>query len=372
MNKINGLISSGFDVTLFVNSNSDSKTNWNVVYGYRVDKNAKLYQSLKTLSILILLLIKAPNASIRFYGNERKSGHSFIDALQNLYLSAHILQYKMDFLHFSFAALAIRKENVAKSIGAQMSVSLRGYDINVYPLKNPGCYHILWKTTDKVHSISNDLYHKAILLGLPKDKPYRIIPPAVDITFFRKGDNERILHSPFVFFTTSRLTPVKGLSVAIDAMNILKNEGLKFQYHIAGEGELKKELTEQIVKYGLEDSVFLDGEKNKEELRLFYQSCSIYLQPSLEEGFCNSVLEAQACGALCIVSDAGGLPENVLHEQTGWVVSKGRAELIAKQVTEVLRAPESVLNSVRKNAMDRVAAEFNLEKQQNDFMEFFQ
>ena len=47
------------------------------------------------------------------------------------------------------------------------------------------------------------------------------------------------------------------------------------------------------------------------------KNSDVYIQSSVQEGFGNAVLEAQASGLCCIVSDAEGLSENVLNEKTG-------------------------------------------------------
>ena len=59
----------------------------------------------------------------------------------------------------------------------------------------------------------------------------------------------------------------------------------------------------------------------------FYKKADIYIQYSIEEGFCNAVLEAQSMGVLTIVSDASGLIENVVDGKTGWVVPKRRTKV---------------------------------------------
>ncbi|MBK7870836.1 MAG: glycosyltransferase family 4 protein [Saprospiraceae bacterium] len=71
------------------------------------------------------------------------------------------------------------------------------------------------------------------------------------------------------------------------------------------------------------DIGFICRESAARANQTYYEKADIYLQYSIQEGFCNAVLEAQAMGLLCIVSDAEGLPENILHGQTGWVVPKG-------------------------------------------------
>jgi colanic acid/amylovoran biosynthesis glycosyltransferase len=113
------------------------------------------------------------------------------------------------------------------------------------------------------------------------------------------------------------------------------------------------------------------GSVPHQEIRGYYKEADIYLQYSIQEGFCNAVLEAQAMGLLSIVSDAEGLPENVLHGRTGWVVPKRSPGLLAKKIEHVLGTSDEKLNQIRENAMARVKKEFNLEKQSQKFHSFF-
>ena len=87
-------------------------------------------------------------------------------AIKNLIINCHILGKSIDWLHFGFATMGVRRENVAQALGAKSAVSLRGFDISLYPYKHMGCYDLLWDKIDKVHTISEDLYQKALHLGL--------------------------------------------------------------------------------------------------------------------------------------------------------------------------------------------------------------
>ena len=46
-----------------------------------------------------------------------------------------------------------------------MGVNLRGYDVDIYPLKNQSCYSLMWKKVDKVHSFPITL-RKSKKIGL--------------------------------------------------------------------------------------------------------------------------------------------------------------------------------------------------------------
>src|SRR5690554_1079396 len=113
------------------------------------------------------------------------------------------------------------------------------------------------------------------------------------------------------------------------------------------------------------------GRVPHEQVQKELEAADVYLQYSLQEGFCNAVLEAQAMGKLCIVSDGGGLSENVLHEQTGWVVPKYSPELLAEQIKKVLLMADHEKSKITQNAVNRVREEFNVQKQQREFLEFY-
>ena len=96
------------------------------------------------------------------------------------------------------------------------------------------------------------------------------------------------------------------------------------------------------------------------------------MQYSLSEGFCNAVLEAQAMGCLCIVSDGGALPENVVHEKSGWVVPKQQPELLAKKLIEIIHMNDKEKHKISKFARQRVIEHFNLKDQAKAFKGFYE
>ena len=69
-----------------------------------------------------------------------------------------------------------------------------------------------------------------------------------------------------------------------------------------GEGPLEEDIKRQVAEAGLTDHViFLGSRKNVNE---FYSAADMFLFPSLHEGLGIVVIEAQASGLPCIVSDA--------------------------------------------------------------------
>ncbi len=171
--------------------------------------------------------------------------------------------------------------------------------------------------------------------------------------------------------TVSRLHWQKGLDYTLEALAMLHHEGLDFRYTIIGDGSEYERLSFTAHQLGIADRVHFAGRLPHDAVKKAMEEADIYLQYSVQEGFCNAVLEAQAMGLLCIVSDAEGLPENVLHGVTGWVVPKRRPELLARQIETVLQMPAAEHERIRRQAVERVRREFNLEKQRKEFLEFY-
>ena len=366
--KISGLVQNGYIITLFINKNAKEKLTLHesVKIYLQPDVNKKI----RLLINLLRFLVCYPLLSLKYIRLERLSNRSWREIFKNVIINSHILTKKLDWIHFGFATMGIQRENVASAIGAKSAVSFRGYDIGLYPHKHPNCYSLLWQKIDKVHTISDDLYQKAVDLGLDPKIPYEKITPAINLDFF-KSNIDKDLHNPLRILTVGRLTWKKGYEYALKALVLLKNAQINFEYHIVGEGHYREAIMYSIYQLGLTKNVMLTGQNPPLEVKNEMEWADIYIQPSIQEGFCNAVLEAQAMGLLCIVTDADGLSENVLDGKTGWVVPKRSPEELSKKIINILTMDDDRLNQIRKYAAKRVINEFNLEFQNQLFRDFY-
>lgn len=62
-------------------------------------------------------------------------------------------------------------------------------------------------------------------------------------------------------------------------------------------------------KYNIADKVELLGSLPHHEVRNVLCRGHIFLNTSLTEAFCIAILEAAACGLLCVSTNVGGIPE---------------------------------------------------------------
>ena len=369
ISKIKGLQKNGHEVVLFVQTNPNYFNLCKVVIQPKIKSFYITFSSFQLLFKMFLYFKR----TLFFVKEEKKEGRTVLNSIKKMLLNQHILFYQnLSWLHYGFATLAIGRENVASAMGAKLAVSLRGFDIGIYPLKHPSCYKLLWGKVDKLHVISNDLLALACENGFDKNKPYQKITPAIDVSFFENIGGKKKGSTVFTIMTIGRLHWKKDYESTLLALKEVKNRGMKFRYYIIGEGVEKEKLLYLIHELGLIDEVVFVGKISQKEILNYFKKSDLYIQYSLQEGFCNAVLESQAMGVLPIVSNAEGLSENVLHNQTGWVIEKNKTKLLANKISEVFNTSEEKKEQMRSIAINRVKAQFNIKKQEQEFLEFYQ
>lgn len=367
--KIKGLRSSGNDVVLFCSKNPHDFRGCTIKI--LPHKNSNILKQTFMLIKVYFGLITYFNTISRFIKLERKDGISWSVILKRVYFYAPIFKENIDWLHFGFGSLAIGAENIARSKQAKMAVSFRGLDIGVYPLKFPNCYNKLWQKVTKIHVISNDIKELLYKNGFDNQAKVTKITPAINVEFF-SSDEKFDYKTPIKIVSVARLHWKKGLDYTLEALSILKIKGVKFQYCIIGEGSEEEALKYDAYRFGLQNEVKFLGKLDQLAIKEELAKSHIYLQYSVQEGFCNAVLEAQSMGLLCIVSDAEGLSENIVDGKSGWVVPKRNPNLLVNKILEVIDLPDQGKELIRKYAVKRVADQFNLKKQEEEFIQFYE
>lgn len=365
--KIKGLQSHGFEVALFVNNYAkNASLNCEIIIAPKFSKNKGKNTFVGLLCLLKVVLFHYNNTQ-NLYQLDKKEGLSFSKRMKSIVLNSHLLTQKLDWLQFGFGTMAIDRENVAAAIGAKMAVSFRGFDHYVYPLKNKECYETLFSKKVKYHVLSNGMKNDLIKQSISKDKIVTITP-AINTALF---SSKSIFKSKNNFITVARLHWIKGLDYTLEALSILHKKGIDFSYTIIGDGKEKERLQFLVHQLDLQDKVFFLGKLEHKEIQNQLDKATYYIQYSLQEGFCNAVLEAQAMGLICIVSDAEGLSENVINVKTGFVVPKRNSEALATKLIEVMNLPEVEKEILATNAIERIKTNFTIESQVNQFIDFY-
>jgi len=162
------------------------------------------------------------------------------------------------------------------------------------------------------NSIKKDLCEA---FDIPPDK-VAVTPEAPRPVFKRREDPELLrrlgIEGDFILFVGT-IEPRKNLRQLVKAFDqMLRNTSLSPKLVIAGgKGWMMDDFGQFIDKQGVTDRVCLTGYLQDEELCTLYSTCTVFIYPSLYEGFGLPPLEAMACGAPVITSRTPALMETV-------------------------------------------------------------
>lgn len=140
----------------------------------------------------------------------------------------------------------------------------------------------------------------------------------------------------FLFFFSGRLDYSKNLVRVIRAFSKLQTD-VNYKFVIAGNGILKKYLTEKIEKLGLSQNVKLAGFISNEDLVNHFNSADVIVYLPINEPFGLVPIEAMACGKPSIVSSFGGPSETITDGKTGFLVNPLNVPEITKKLDFILK-----------------------------------
>ncbi len=141
----------------------------------------------------------------------------------------------------------------------------------------------------------------------------------------------------FVVGAVARLERVKGLEVLIQAAEAVTVALPQARFLVVGDGPQRAALSAQVRRLGLEGRVILAGRRN--DVPQVLPALDLFVLPSLSEALGIAAIEALASGLPVVASRVGGLPEVVVHGETGWLVPPGDAARLAEAILYVAAHP---------------------------------
>jgi glycosyltransferase involved in cell wall biosynthesis len=182
----------------------------------------------------------------------------------------------------------------------------------------------------------------------------RVIPEAANGHFRRltnDGDLQEVeerrrrFGTPFLLYVGG-VSPHKNLGLLVDVLADLRSQATYRDCRLVLVGDYQRDvfyssyetLRRKAAELGLTDAVVFTGYVTDAELVYLYNAASVFVLPSLCEGFGLPALEAMACGTPVVASAAGSLPEVV--GDAGLLCEAGDPLAFRKAVERILRDPE--------------------------------
>jgi glycosyltransferase involved in cell wall biosynthesis len=193
--------------------------------------------------------------------------------------------------------------------------------------------------------------------GLPPDKIV-VTPEAPPPGFTRLSDAQRLplppgVVEPFVL-AVGNLEPRKNLRRLIEAFGLgVREHGFLGQLVLVGQAHMRAGDARLAAREaGVESRVVFTGFVTQDNLALLYNRASLFVYPSLYEGFGLPPLEAMACGCPVLASNVTAMPE-VLGD-AALLVNPLSVAALAEGMMAVLSRPELAAN-LREKGLTRAA-----------------
>ena len=154
----------------------------------------------------------------------------------------------------------------------------------------------------------------------------------VDAESVRQKANEFVPDYPkdkLILCSCGRITPVKGYDLAVEAAEILKQNGLDFKWYFVGDGVDRPKIEALISEKRLQDYIEITGLQDNPYP--YIKNCDIYVQPSYEEAYGLTIIEAQILGKTVVsTSTVGG--QSIIHDGENGVIADINSESIAQKI----------------------------------------
>src|SRR4051812_10971850 len=164
-----------------------------------------------------------------------------------------------------------------------------------------------------------------------------VIPVGIDAEVFSPPPAGSRRDENSVVVITSADVPLKGLVHLLDAVAKLRTER-PVRLTVVGTARPGGPAEEAVERLAIGDAVRFTGPVPESELVALLRTAAVVAVPSLYEGFSLPAVEAMACGAPLVTTDAGALPE-VVGDAAGLRVPAGDVGELAAALRRVLDAP---------------------------------
>jgi glycosyltransferase involved in cell wall biosynthesis len=166
---------------------------------------------------------------------------------------------------------------------------------------------------------------------------------------------KRVIPIDFTIVCVGRLEKVKNQQLLIRTFAKLANTSAKLI--LVGDGREKENLHQISKELNCQNKVEIVGFTSEPEKYL--SRASLFVLPSLSEGFGIAVLEAMQQGIPCLCSNVGGIPEFVKENETGWLFNPNNENEFFEKLSQICQMSNEILNQIGANAQAYVANRFS-------------
>ncbi|MDX1671393.1 MAG: N-acetyl-alpha-D-glucosaminyl L-malate synthase BshA [Balneolaceae bacterium] len=204
-------------------------------------------------------------------------------------------------------------------------------------------------------------------------KEIEIIPNFIDLDRFRKSNKGHFKKAicpegEKVVVHVSNFREVKRVPEVVEVFHQVLEHGIQAKLLLVGDGPDRQKAEQRCRDLGMCDKVRFLGKQDQVEEVL--SIADLFLMPSGSETFGLAALEALSCSVPVISSNAGGLPEVNIHEETGFLCDTGDTECMAQYAVKIL-TDEQLHKEMSENARHR-AEKFEMSRIVSQYENYYE
>jgi colanic acid/amylovoran biosynthesis glycosyltransferase len=272
-------------------------------------------------------------------------------------------------IHAHFASGGRSALPLARHLRIPLVVTLHGSDVTTR-VNFRERYEELWKRTSFFICVSNFIRNEALKAGFPEQKLLKLFI-GVDRDVFQSVATER---DPNLIVFVGRLVEKKGCAYLLQAMAQVQREHPKAKTIVIGDGPLRGSLETMAQQLGM-SCQFL-GSQDSSTVREWMARARVFCAPSVtaangdSEGLGMVFAEAQAIGTPVVSFAHGGIPEVVLHEETGLLAKERDVNELASEILRLLK-DDSLWSRFRDRGVAAIGERFDVRRQTARLEEFY-
>ncbi len=267
-----------------------------------------------------IIEVEADGAADPYGGRARRYDEAFNDAVRryNERLKAEFASFDADVLHAhdwitADAAIAIHRATGIPLVWTCHSIE---HD------RSAGFFPQRWiMDVERAAALAADAviavsaYTKSLLVARYGADPGRVFPVhnGVDFSKFASHHDRDYARGTRNVLFLSRVSRQKGPMYFIRAAHRVLDHDRSVRFIVAGKGEMLPEMVEYATRHRFDDRVTFTGFVPESEILALYESCDVYVLPSVSEPFGISILEAMTSGLPTVVSKTTGVGEALTH-----------------------------------------------------------
>lgn len=278
----------------------------------------------------------------------RYTSRIFTLAAEVTRLHRYLAQEQFDIVHVN--ASADHRHVMLARLGLKRPPKIVWTKHNLHPLASTGHKLRARYGTDSVIAVS-DFVHQALRSSPYSKRPLHTIRHGIDLARFTPVNADEKQHQRLRFLgdldgdvivlgSTGGTDFDKGWMDLVSALALLEpSEQRRFRVIVAGDAPAAA-VRHTIAQENLTDYIFFPG--LLDDVRDVFAACDAGFVLSHHEALSYACRESLACGLPTLISNAGGLPENLEDGVQGWIVPVRDTQAIASVLRKMLSSPKTL------------------------------